>query len=155
LLQRTGGAPARSSRRRSKWRSPPAAARFATAERGENPCFVGPRGPARRSQSGSPVAARTGGDGTKQNRRTAMDQSKMKIVYVITKRKDRSFWNRIGVAFVNGDGSLNVKLESLPVNGDMQIRDYVPREDSVFSGGRDLHDNGHGTSSSESYSELA
>ena len=36
-----------------------------------------------------------------------------------------------GVAFLNGDGSINVKLESLPVAGDFQIRDYVPREEGA------------------------
>lgn len=60
-----------------------------------------------------------------------MEASKMKIVYVISERNGRSFWNRCGVAFVNSDGSLNVKLESLPVNGEIHIRDYVPREDSA------------------------
>jgi hypothetical protein len=82
-----------------------------------------------------------------------MDNSKMKIVYVITKRKDRSYWNRIGVAFVNQDGSLNVKFEAFPANGECQIRDFVPREDSVAPTSRDvLHgDNGH----SEAYAELS
>ena len=37
-----------------------------------------------------------------------MEQTKMKIAYVITQRKDRNFWNRVGVAFVNNDGSINV-----------------------------------------------
>lgn len=63
-----------------------------------------------------------------------MEANRMKIAYVITERNGRNFWNRCGVAFVNGDGSLNVKLESLPVSGEIQIRDYVPREDSA--GGR-------------------
>ncbi len=63
-----------------------------------------------------------------------MDASKMKIVYVINERNGRSFWSRCGVAFVNSDGSLNVKLESLPVNGEVHIRDYVPREDSPNGG---------------------
>lgn len=63
-----------------------------------------------------------------------MDSSKMKIVYVISERNGRSFWNRCGVAFVNSDGSLNVKLEAIPVNGEIHIRDYVPREDSVANG---------------------
>ena len=40
-----------------------------------------------------------------------MDQSKLKIVYVITERNGKSYWNRVGVAFVNHDGSLNVKLD--------------------------------------------
>jgi hypothetical protein len=63
-----------------------------------------------------------------------MDASKMKIVYVITTRQNRSFWNRVGVAFVNSDGSINVKLEALPVSGELQIRDYVPREESAGPG---------------------
>jgi hypothetical protein len=58
-----------------------------------------------------------------------MDNSKMKIVYVISERGGKNYWNRIGVAFVNADGSLNVKLEAIPVNGEMHVRDYVPRED--------------------------
>jgi len=59
-----------------------------------------------------------------------MDAGKMKIVYVISDRGGKKFWNRIGVAFVNRDGSINVKLEAIPVNGEMQIRDYhLPNED--------------------------
>jgi hypothetical protein len=86
-----------------------------------------------------------------------MDYSKMKIAYVITKRKDKSYWNRVGVAFVNSDGSLNVKLESLPFNGELQIRDYVPREDSLTPTSRDVlgTGNGHSTSLSEPFAELA
>jgi hypothetical protein len=63
-----------------------------------------------------------------------MDSSKMKIVYVISERNGRSYWNRCGVAFVNHDGSLNVKLESVPVNGEIHIRDYVPRDESNTNG---------------------
>ena len=60
-----------------------------------------------------------------------MDQNRMKIAYVITTRKDRSYWNRVGVAFVNNDGSINVKLEAVPVSGEIQIRDYSPKEEGV------------------------
>ena len=60
-----------------------------------------------------------------------MDPSKMKIVYVISERNSRKFWNRIGVAFVNPDGSLNVKLEAIPVSGEMHVRDYLPRDESA------------------------
>ena len=49
-----------------------------------------------------------------------MDQTKVKIVYVITERNNRHFWNRVGVAFVNRDGSLNVKLEAVPVSGEFR-----------------------------------
>ena len=65
-----------------------------------------------------------------------MNASKMKIVYVISERNSKSFWNRIGVAFVNNDGSLNVKLDAVPVTGELQIRDYNAREDGVGPFGR-------------------
>jgi hypothetical protein len=58
-----------------------------------------------------------------------MDQAKMKVIYVITGKGNRKFWNKVGVAFVNHDGSLNCKLDSLPVDGELHIRDYVARED--------------------------
>ena len=58
-----------------------------------------------------------------------MDQSKMKIAYVITQRGTQKYWTRIGTAFVNRDGSFNVKLEAVPVSGEIHVRDYVPRED--------------------------
>lgn len=60
-----------------------------------------------------------------------MDNSKMKIAYVITQRGTQKYWTRVGVAFVNKDGSLNVKLEAIPVSGELQVRDYVPREDGA------------------------
>ena len=51
--------------------------------------------------------------------------SKIKLVYTIVEReKDKKkFWVRVGVAFVNRDGSLNVRLDAMPVNGRLQIRD--------------------------------
>ena len=58
-----------------------------------------------------------------------MDQSKMKIAYVVTQRGTNKYWTRIGVAFVNKDGSINVKLDALPTGGTLQIRDYEPREE--------------------------
>lgn len=57
-----------------------------------------------------------------------MDKSKMKVCYIITNRNGKNYWNRCGVAFVNNDGSINVKLEAVPVTGEFQIRDYVPRD---------------------------
>ncbi len=60
-----------------------------------------------------------------------MDQSKMKVVYVISSRGERRYWNRVGVAFVNSDGSINCKLDSLPVSGELQIRDYTPKEQAA------------------------
>ncbi len=80
-----------------------------------------------------------------------MNSSKMKIAYVITERNGKSYWTRIGVAFVNSDGSLNVRLEAMPVTGELQIRDYVPREDSAGTGRAASNGNGH---SSDAYASL-
>jgi hypothetical protein len=64
-----------------------------------------------------------------------MEQSKFKVAYVITERNDKTYWNRIGVAFTNKDGSINVKLDALPTGGTLQIRDYEPREDADDASG--------------------
>lgn len=61
----------------------------------------------------------------------------MKIAYSITKRGEKSYWNRIGVAFVNRDGSLTVKLEALPINGEIQIRDQKERDGESSRGDSD------------------
>ena len=53
-----------------------------------------------------------------------------KAVYTIVNGKkgnsDKSYWNRIGSAFVNKDGSLNVVLNAFPVDGRLHIRDAKP-----------------------------
>jgi hypothetical protein len=64
-----------------------------------------------------------------------METSKYKVAYVITERNDKTYWNRIGVAFTNKDGSLNVKLDALPIGGTLHIRDYEPREEFDSNGG--------------------
>jgi hypothetical protein len=46
-----------------------------------------------------------------------------KIVYTVTEKGEKSFWTRIGMAFTNKDGSLTVRLDAVPVNGMLQIRD--------------------------------
>jgi hypothetical protein len=48
--------------------------------------------------------------------------SETKDVYVIEKGKDKSYWHLAGVAFVNADGSLNLKLHILPET-QFQVRD--------------------------------
>jgi hypothetical protein len=56
------------------------------------------------------------------------DQTKsMKAVYtVIEKGPGKSFWVRIGAGFTNRDGSMNLHLDALPVNGKLQVRDWEP-----------------------------
>lgn len=67
----------------------------------------------------------------------------MKHVYTIveggkegTKKED--YWIRIGVAFENRDGSINVKLNALPVNGTLHIRDGKTNEATNGNGQEDL-----------------
>ena len=57
-----------------------------------------------------------------------------KVAYSITERNGRSFWTRIGAAFTNKDGSITVKLEATPVSGQLQIRDWEPRDDTPSAG---------------------
>ena len=74
----------------------------------------------------------------------------MKFVYTVVERegaqggKDekKSFWIRIGVAFVNRDGSMNVKLDALPVNGTLQIRDREADSDRRDDRGDSRDDRG-------------
>jgi len=56
------------------------------------------------------------------------DQTKnMKAVYTVVERgQGKSFWVRVGVGFTNRDGSLNLRLDAIPVNGTLQVRDWDP-----------------------------
>jgi hypothetical protein len=56
------------------------------------------------------------------------DQTKnMKAVYTVIERgQGKSFWVRVGVGFTNRDGSLNLRLDAVPVNGTLQVRDWEP-----------------------------
>ena len=55
--------------------------------------------------------------------------SSIKAVYTIVEgeKLDRPIFRRIGTAFVNRDGSLNVLLDAVPVNGKLHIRDVEPK----------------------------
>ena len=58
------------------------------------------------------------------------DQAKntkdMKAVYTVIERgQGKSFWVRIGVGFTNRDGSINLRLDAIPVNGSLQVRDWA------------------------------
>ena len=57
---------------------------------------------------------------------------KMKIVYSISERENgKSYWTRIGVGFVNQDGSINLRLDAIPMNGqNIQVREYEPYDPS-------------------------
>ena len=52
----------------------------------------------------------------------------LKSVYTIVDRGGKTFWVRIGVGFTNRDGSLNLKLDAIPVNATLHVRDWEPYE---------------------------
>ncbi len=52
----------------------------------------------------------------------------MKMVYTVVDRAGKSFWVRVGVGFVNRDGSLNLRLDAIPTNGTLQVRDWEERD---------------------------
>lgn len=44
-------------------------------------------------------------------------------------KEGKSYWTRVGSAFENKDGSMNIYLNALPINGKLQIRDKKEKED--------------------------
>lgn len=68
-------------------------------------------------------------------------KGKMMIAYSIAERAGKKFWLRIGVAFENRDGSYNVKLDAVPVNGSLQLREWVAEEE--WRARREGRGNGH------------
>ena len=55
---------------------------------------------------------------------------KYQEVFTIVERPDseKARWVRIGAAFPNKDGSITVRLDALPVNGLLNIRDPKPND---------------------------
>jgi hypothetical protein len=54
--------------------------------------------------------------------------AKRLAVFVITEKEglDRAFWTRVGSAFKNRDGSYNLHLDALPLNGKLHLREVDP-----------------------------
>jgi hypothetical protein len=59
------------------------------------------------------------------NSGTWTTEAKRLDVFTITEREgqDKAFWNKVGAAFPNSDGSLNVVLNCNPVDGRLHIRE--------------------------------
>ncbi len=54
----------------------------------------------------------------------------MKAVFTVVDRgAGKSYWTRVGVGFVNRDGSITLKLDAIPVNGTLQVREWESREE--------------------------
>jgi hypothetical protein len=51
----------------------------------------------------------------------------VKVVWTVVDRgQGKSFWTRVGIGFVNRDGSLTLRLDAIPVNGTLQVREWEP-----------------------------
>lgn len=72
----------------------------------------------------------------------AKEKAKFKVAYHIKKEtrdgEERTFFNRIGRAFTNKDGSTNLFLDYIPTQWDAEtvinIRDYEPKEKKEAEG---------------------
>jgi len=56
----------------------------------------------------------------------------MKDVFTIIEKEewDRGVWRKVGSAFENRDGSINIFLDALPVNGKLHVRDRKSKGDA-------------------------
>jgi hypothetical protein len=62
---------------------------------------------------------------------TMATQAKVMDVYTIIEKQgmEKCFWIKVGACFTNRDGSFNVFLDALPVNGKLHIRPRTEKEE--------------------------
>lgn len=60
----------------------------------------------------------------------------------------KSMWTKIGVAFINKDGSMNAILDTLPLDGRLHIRDPKPKKEKEYD-----EENDHGSANSRDQRE--
>ncbi len=56
-----------------------------------------------------------------------MPKKQVKDVFAIQEVSDKKYWRQIGVGFVNGDNSINLKLNMFP-ELQLQLRDRKEKE---------------------------
>jgi len=66
----------------------------------------------------------------------------LKAYTIVEKPGQRGFWLDIGVGNQNDDGLISVKLDALPVNGTILLREYEGRRDSSARPQQQLPTNG-------------
>lgn len=69
---------------------------------------------------------------SQQNTRSADGPARRWDVFAISpphREGGDPWWDRVGAAFQNRDGSINVRLRCVPLTGELQLRDPKPRED--------------------------
>lgn len=55
---------------------------------------------------------------------TTSAMKRKKVLCPVSGKDGKTFWLRMGAAYENRDGSWNLYLDALPVNGRLQIRDW-------------------------------
>ena len=53
----------------------------------------------------------------------AQNQKRLAVFTIVEINDERALWRRVGNAFMNRDGSYNLYLEALPVNGKLHMRE--------------------------------
>lgn len=96
-------------------------AKYGRAERGNRPPS-GRQGGARGEHRSAP-SQRYSPSPTRDMQKDTSARSHKAVYTVVEGKDDKSFWRQVGVAFLNRDGSINILLDALPVNGKLQIRD--------------------------------
>lgn len=48
---------------------------------------------------------------------------RMSVYHIVDREGIDPIWTKVGVAFVNRDGSLNLFLDLIPINGRLHVRD--------------------------------
>lgn len=64
------------------------------------------------------------------NQRSTM----LKVLSPVEGKNGKTFWMRVGNAFVNRDGSTNVYLDAYPTSGKLQLRSLDERDKNVHNG---------------------
>jgi len=57
--------------------------------------------------------------------------AKRLAVFSIKKWKGGSMWVRAGAAFVNKDGSMNIRLDVLPLDGQLHVREAAEKQEEA------------------------
>ncbi len=62
-----------------------------------------------------------------------LEGNKKYSVFAIIERPgyQKAFFRKLGAAFVNNDGSVNVYLDAVPTNGKLHIREELERTDEA------------------------
>ena len=68
---------------------------------------------------------------------TNTNKTQMKAIFTIieSEKLEKPLFRRIGTGFVNRDGSLNLFLDALPVNGKLHVRDVKSEKETEAAEG--------------------